>query len=66
MLEVWKNYSKFTTKAKQQQKYTASKFSMDKMNKMIAEYMETANKSVPEKVQLQLPKLQLPKLQKLG
>ena len=66
MLEVWKNYSKFTTKAKQQQKYTASKFSMDKMNEMIAEYMETANKSVPEKVQLQLPKLELPKLQKIG
>ena len=66
MLEVWKNYSKFTTKAKQQQKYAASKFSMEKMNTLIGEYMETADSKVPEKVQLQLPKLELPKLQKIG
>ena len=66
MLEVWKNYSKFTTKAKQQQKYATSKFSMDKMNEKIVEYMETVDKAVPEKVELALPKLQLPKLQKIG
>lgn len=66
MLEVWKNYSKFTPKAKQQQKYVTSKFSIDKMNEKIAEYMETADKKTPEKVSLQLPKLQLPKLQKIG
>ena len=66
MLEVWKNYSKFTTKAKQQQKYAASKFSMEKMDKLIAEYMENVDAKVPEKVQLELPKLQLPKLQKIG
>ena len=65
MLEVWKNYSKFTTKAKQQQKYAASKFSMEKMNTLIGEYMETADSKVPEKVQLQLPKLELPKFQKI-
>jgi len=66
MLEVWKNYSKFTTKAKQQQKYATSKFSMDKMYEIVKEYMETVDKAVPEKVQLQLPKLELPKLKKIG
>ena len=66
MLEVWKNYSKFTTKAKQQQKYATSKFTIEKMDEMIAEYMEKADKAVPQKVQLQLPKLELPKLQKIG
>ena len=65
MLEVWKNYSKFTSKAKQQQKYATSKFSIEKMNAKIAEYMEEADKRVPEKVQLQLPKLELPKLKKI-
>ena len=66
MLEVWKNYSKFTTKAKQQQKYATSKFTIEKMDEKIAEYMEKADKAVPQKVQLQLPKLELPKLQKIG
>ncbi len=66
MLEVWKNYSKFTAKAKQQQKYATSKFSMEKMNALIADYMETADSKVPESIQLQLPKLELPKLQKIG
>ena len=65
MLEVWQNYSKFTQKGKQQMKYATSKFSMDKMNNLIAEYVEAADKAVPEQVQLQLPKLQLPKLQKI-
>ena len=66
MLEVWKNYSKFTSKAKQQQKYTLSKFTMKKMDSLIEEYMDAADKATPEKVQLELPKLQLPKLQKIG
>ena len=66
MLEVWKNYSKFTAKAKQQQKYVLSKFTIDKMNEKIGQLMEDADKAVPAKVQLELPKLQLPKLQKIG
>jgi len=65
MFEVWKNFSKFTTKAKQQQKYAASKFSMEKMNTLIKDYMQAAEKAVPEKVQLQLPKLELPKLKQI-
>ena len=66
MLEVWKNYSKFTPKAKQQQKYVNSKFTIEKMNDKIAEYMKTADEKTPAKVEIQLPKLQLPKLQKIG
>ena len=66
MLEVWKNYSKFTPRAKQQQKYVTSKFTINKMNDKIAEYMEAADKAVPAAVKLELPKLQLPKLQKIG
>ena len=66
MLDLWKNYSKFTQKAKQQQKYATSKFTIEKMDELIEQYMDTVDKAVPEKVQLELPKLQLPKLQKIG
>ena len=62
--DVKKNYSDWRKKSKTQAKKLRQKFSYSKMKELIEEILNR-NVDVPEKVKLNLPKLELPKLEKV-
>ena len=59
--EIYKNYKKAIPRAKQQQKYSESNFSIKKMDK---DFVDIVTKYIPTQVELKLPELNLPKLTK--
>ena len=58
MKDVVKNYTKYLVKAKQLQVYTKSLFSYDKMKEKLDKIITPILESVPQQVELKLPKLQ--------
>jgi glycosyltransferase involved in cell wall biosynthesis len=57
MKEVFKNYTKHLVKAKQLQVYTKSLFSYEKMREKLDKIITPLIESVPQQVELKLPKL---------
>jgi glycosyltransferase involved in cell wall biosynthesis len=63
--EVYKNYKKYTDRAKKQSYRSRTEFSLDKMSKKLLEIFET---KVPQPVEFKLPtlkKIELPKVKKI-
>ena len=58
MKDVFKNYTKYLVKSKQLQVYTKSLFSYEKMREKLDEIITPILESVPQQVELKLPKLQ--------
>ena len=63
--DVFKNYKKYTDKAKRQAHHSKTKFSLEKMSEKLLTILDS---KVPKPVQLKLPqlkKIELPKLKKI-
>ena len=58
MKDVVKNYTKYLVKSKQLQVYTKSQFSYEKMREKLDKIITPLIESVPQQVELKLPKLQ--------
>ena len=63
--DMFENYKKYTDGGKRQAYYSKTNFSFEKMQELLGELLETNVPEISKQVQLELPKLQLPKLQKL-
>jgi glycosyltransferase involved in cell wall biosynthesis len=63
--DVFENYKNYTDGGKRQAYYSKTNFSFEKMQELLGELLETNVPEISKQVQLELPKLQLPKLQKL-
>ncbi len=63
--DMFENYKKYTDGSKRQAYYSKTNFSFEKMQELLGELLETNVPEISKQVQLELPKLQLPKLQKL-
>ena len=64
--DVFENYKKYTDGAKRQAYRSKNEFSWDKMFEKIDQVLTERIPEFPKEVQLQLPKLELPKLQKVN
>ena len=64
--DVFSNYKKYKELANRQTYYSKTNFSQEKMAELIDEILSKNLPEFPKQVQLQLPKLELPKLQKLN
>jgi glycosyltransferase involved in cell wall biosynthesis len=67
--EVHKHYNKFLPNAKKQKKFVHENFTRDAVKEKYSSLIELIDKGIehiPNTTQLQLPKLQLPKLNKVG
>jgi glycosyltransferase involved in cell wall biosynthesis len=62
---VFEKYKKYEELGKRQRHYAKTNFSVDKMAEKLDEILSQRLPEFPKQVQLELPKLQLPKLQKL-
>jgi hypothetical protein len=62
---MFENYKKYTDGGKRQAYYSKTNFSFDKMKELLGELLETNVPEIAKQVQLELPKLQLPKLEKI-
>ena len=63
-MDVWKNYKTYKEKAKRQAYYSRSKYSWEKMYKLVDEILSELPE-FPQQQELKLPELKLPKLQKV-
>ena len=63
--DVFENYKKYTDGAKRQAYKSKNEFSWDKMFEKVDQVLTERIPEFPKEVQLQLPKLELPKLQKI-
>ena len=57
MSDCFNNYEKYLVKAKQLQMYTKTQFSYEKMRDRLDEILTPLVESVPQQVELKLPKL---------
>ena len=62
---VFEKYKKYEELGKRQRHYAKTTFSIDKMAEKLDAILSQHLPEFPKQVQLELPKLQLPKLQKL-
>ena len=65
MKDMFDNYKNYTDKGKRQAYYSKTNFSFDKMKELLGDLLERNVPEIAKQVQLELPKLQLPKLQKI-
>ena len=65
MRDVFEKYKKHQELAKRQRHYAKTNFSIEKMAEKLDTILSQYIPSIPKQVELELPKLQLPKLQKL-
>ena len=63
--DVFENYKKYTDGAKRQAYKSKNEFSWEKMLERVDQVLTQYIPEFPKEVQLQLPKLELPKLQKI-
>lgn len=63
--DMFENYKNYTDGGKRQAYYSKTNFSFDKMKELLGELLETNVPEISKQVQLELPKLNLPKLQKI-
>lgn len=63
--ETYKKYKQYQPKAKQQKHYSKSNFSFEKMGALVDEILDKNVPDFPKQVELNLPKLNLPKLDKI-
>jgi hypothetical protein len=63
--DVFENYKKYTDGAKRQAYKSKTEFSWDKMLEKVDQILTQHIPEFPKEIQLQLPKLELPKLQKV-
>ena len=64
--DMFENYKKYTDGAKRQAYKSKNEFSWDKMFEKVDQTLTQYIPEFPKEVQLQLPKLELPKLQKIN
>jgi hypothetical protein len=64
--DMFENYKKYTDGAKRQAFKSKNEFSWDKMFEKVNQVLTERIPEFPKEVQLQLPKLQLPKLEKIN
>jgi hypothetical protein len=64
--DMFENYKKYTEGAKRQAYKSKNEFSWDKMFEKVNQVLTERIPEFPKEVQLQLPKLQLPKLEKIN
>ena len=64
--DMFENYKKYTDGAKRQAFRSKTEFSWDKMFEKVDQVLTERIPDFPKEVQLQLPKLELPKLQKIN
>jgi hypothetical protein len=64
--DVFENYKKYTDGAKRQAYKSKNEFNWDKMFEKVDQIFTERIPEFPKEVQLQLPKLELPKLQKIN
>ena len=64
--DVFENYKKYTDGAKRQAYKSKNEFSWDKMFEKVDQMLTERIPDFPKELQLQLPKLELPKLQKIN
>jgi hypothetical protein len=62
---LYKHYKKFLEKARKQKHFAKSNFSWENMRDLVGTILEDNLPEFAEQVQLQMPKLELPKLEKL-
>lgn len=62
---VFENYKDYSIKGKRQGHYARTNFSYEKMAKLVENILDKNIPEFPKQVELNLPKLQLPKLQKI-
>jgi esterase/lipase len=55
--DVYKNYDKYLSKSDKQAKINSEKFSLDKMQKALDEFLTKTIPTFPKKQQIVLPKL---------
>jgi glycosyltransferase involved in cell wall biosynthesis len=63
--DIFENYKKYQNNANRQTYKSKTEFSWDKMKEKLDTILTSRISEFPKEIQLQLPKLQLPKLQKL-
>jgi glycosyltransferase involved in cell wall biosynthesis len=63
--KIFGDYKKYKLKSNQQAKYSKSNFSWDKMKELVNNILEANIPEFPKQLDLNLPKLNLPKLQKI-
>ena len=64
--DMFENYKNYTEGGKRQAYYSKTNFSFDKMKELLGDLLEKNVPEIAKQVQLELPKLQLPKLQKIN
>ena len=64
--DCYKKYKDYLLKSKQQKNYSKSNYSFEKMQTLVEELLDKNVPEFPKQVELQLPKLELPKLQKIS
>jgi hypothetical protein len=62
---MFEDYKSYTDGGKRQAYYSKTNFSFDKMKELLGDLLERNVPEIAKQVQLELPKLQLPKLQKI-
>jgi hypothetical protein len=63
--DMFDNYKNYTDKGKRQAYYSKTNFSFEQMKELLGDLLERNVPEIAKQVQLELPKLQLPKLQKI-
>jgi hypothetical protein len=63
--DVYKKYKQYIIKSKQQKNFSKTHFSFEKMQELVNNILTTNVPNFPKQVELNLPKLDLPKLQKI-
>ena len=63
--EVYKHYKKYLNRSRKQKQYIKDKFTKEKMKEVVGQLLETKVPEFAQQVELQLPKLNLPKLNKV-
>ena len=64
--DIHSNYKKYKEKANRQAFYSKTNFNWEEMSKVIDNILLTRVPEQPKEIELQLPKLNLPKLQKIN
>lgn len=62
---MFENYKNYTDGGKRQAYYSKTNFSFEKMKELLGQLLENNVPEIAKQVQLELPKLELPKLQKI-
>ena len=62
---MFENYKNYTDGGKRQAYYSKTNFSFEKMKELLGQLLENNVPEIAKHVQLELPKLELPKLQKI-